>query len=320
MKTHVAIVLDKSGSMYATREQTIALFNEQVQQMKLDAADQEILVSLITFNGNVYEHIWDVSVDQIQEIGVLDYVPSGSTAMRDAMGYTIQKYMDTTDVNEPDTAYLIIAISDGHTNSDKQYNVAALREMIDSCNTAGNFTFTYLGCSEDYLNELSSALGTTRGNAATWDNSTSRSVKFAACETRKCTEAYFNDRKRGVTSKLNYMSLGEDDKVANFVPPAGSVDEESVVGEATIPGGPGVGDVAGWAARRHKVFKGIADSSGSSNLGTTIGGSSICDSTIGLQEVHSALGAPQIVNFNDDRWCTVKLADKRETKLADYKQ
>ena len=55
-KTHVAIVLDKSGSMGDTKDATISGYNEHVQQLKKNAQDgQEILVSLVTFNGEVFE-------------------------------------------------------------------------------------------------------------------------------------------------------------------------------------------------------------------------------------------------------------------------
>ena len=41
-KTHVAIVLDRSSSMHGQREKAVEGYNEHVQQLKIDAKDQDI--------------------------------------------------------------------------------------------------------------------------------------------------------------------------------------------------------------------------------------------------------------------------------------
>ena len=115
-KTHVAIILDRSGSMSSQRNKTVDGYNEQVQQMKENAQDQDITCSLITFNGNVVEHFWKQSADQLEESNYESYVPSGMTALYDALGYVIDKMMAEDDGDE-DTAYLFTVISDGGENS-----------------------------------------------------------------------------------------------------------------------------------------------------------------------------------------------------------
>ena len=100
--THVAILLDKSGSMAKTKEQAIVGFNEQIQQIKENAKDQDIRTYLITFNASVFEHVWGEPAEKLTEASAEDYIPSGGTAMRDAIGYTLQKLLDTTDPKESD--------------------------------------------------------------------------------------------------------------------------------------------------------------------------------------------------------------------------
>src|ERR1019366_2335671 len=86
--TIVAIVLDSSGSMADTKQQTVQGFNEQVQQAKMNAKNQkdvgEYKACIVTFNGEVFEHQWLVPVEELQEATNEDYQPGGSTAMRDA--------------------------------------------------------------------------------------------------------------------------------------------------------------------------------------------------------------------------------------------
>ena len=216
--THVAIVLDKSGSMNRTKTAAITGYNEQIQQLKANAKDgQEILVSLVTFTGNVYEHLWEVPVDQLQEASAESYVPDGATAMRDAVGYTVQKLLDTTDSKKENTAYLVIVISDGETNSDKFFKakminesgkmieVNPLKELVESCQKTNKWTFTYMGCSEEYLKTIAEETAIPIANMAAWSNATEGQtyggIKMASCR----SASYFKDRSEGLTSKLNYM-------------------------------------------------------------------------------------------------------------------
>lgn len=57
-KCNVLMVVDKSGSMAGTTNQTIQGYNEYIQQFKEDAKDMDIRVSMISFNGEVFEHFW----------------------------------------------------------------------------------------------------------------------------------------------------------------------------------------------------------------------------------------------------------------------
>jgi uncharacterized protein YegL len=223
MKTYVAIVLDKSGSMARNKDKTIMGYNEQVQQLKANAKDQEIYVSLVTFNGEVYEHLWNESADKLNESSTEDYVPNGGTAMRDAVGYTISRLQETTDQNEKDVAYLVIVISDGETLNDRRFSVPQLRELIDGCQASGKWTFTYLGCSADYLQEVSRQTGVPVSNMGVWDNSRADLAIKALRATAVRSNSYFAARAAGATASCNYMSDSCD--VADFTKDAPDVDK-----------------------------------------------------------------------------------------------
>lgn len=207
-RTYVAIILDKSGSMATTKAAAISGFNEVVQQLKEDAKEQEIFCSLVTFNGEVFEHLWNVPADQLQEAAPDDFKPLGSTAMRDAIGYTVQKLLDTTDHEDPNTAYLVKVITDGQTNTDKHYSPEAWRELTQGCEATMKWTFTYMGCTKEYLNEIARATGTSAGNMGMWSNST-RGATARGFENLKCRQKkFFAERLAGQTQSANYASDG----------------------------------------------------------------------------------------------------------------
>jgi uncharacterized protein YegL len=233
-RTYVAIVLDKSGSMAATKKQTISGFNEQIQQMKQNAKDQEIFCSLVTFDGEVYEHLWNVNAKDLSEASDADYKPSGSTAMRDAMGYTIQKLLNTTEHESEDNSYLVIVISDGDTNQDRHYNAPSLKEMVEACRGTGRWTFTYMGCTEAYVQKIARETAIPMSNVAAWSNADSASASAGMSNQRKRAAKYFAARAGGQKACANYMS-DELGKVADFTTDQ-EVTDAPLVAEAVATG------------------------------------------------------------------------------------
>ena len=56
--TYVALVLDRSGSMSSLREDAVAWYNEQVDEIQGKAGKngQRVITSLVTFNDEIFEH------------------------------------------------------------------------------------------------------------------------------------------------------------------------------------------------------------------------------------------------------------------------
>jgi uncharacterized protein YegL len=247
-KTHVAVVLDRSGSMKSIAAQALQNYNEQIQQMKENAKDQDIFCSLVTFNGNVFEHLWDQPADTLEEADAESYQPDGGTAMRDAVGYTVKKLLDTTTPDE-NTAYLIVVISDGYENQSQHYSAADLRSLVNHCQGTKKWTFTYMGCSESYLNQVAQETGIPISNMAAWSNRTEESSSFAFGEARNRNSRYYGSRAKGIVAADSYYS----DNVmccANFDPDAKGVDlsgsipaEITLAGQANIPASISVGSL-----------------------------------------------------------------------------
>jgi hypothetical protein len=201
-KTHVAIVLDRSSSMFDQRKAAVEGYNEHIQQLKIDSKDQDITCSLVTFNGNVIEHLWKVPAAELEEATVESYAPNGSTAFFDAIGYTIDKFMAEDDGDE-DTAYLMIAISDGEENASSHYKSPypddrkIIREIFEGAQSTKRWTFNFLLCSEDDVRRVSAATGVDASNMAIWSNQDNQNTKRAMDANRMKLHQYTQSRKMG---------------------------------------------------------------------------------------------------------------------------
>jgi len=219
-KTHVAIVLDRSYSMGDRMEEAISGYNEQIKILKTKKeTGEDIDVSLVTFDGEVYEHMWKESPSKLIEASPSDYKLGAWTAMRDAVGFTVKKLLDTTNPDDENVAYLVIVISDGETNKDKIFGdkngVAALREMIQGVQRTNKWTFTYMGCSENYMEKIAKETAIPLANMASWSNVTKSAAANGMKNLSARTSKYFNTRSEGFSAVADYMS-DDINKVASF--------------------------------------------------------------------------------------------------------
>ena len=206
LNTYVAIVLDKSGSMASTKDQTIQGYNEQVQQIRKNAKDQKTFVSLVTFSSDVYEHLWNEPAEQLQEASAEDYIPDGTTAMRDAIGYTVQKLTKTAE-KDANNAFLVIIISDGAENSSQHVTKPALKELVEGRQAQGNWTFTYMGCSEDEVRRVAQETALPIANMAVWENRTVKGTKRAMHRNAENVGKYLRARSAtGASATANFAS------------------------------------------------------------------------------------------------------------------
>lgn len=241
-KTHVIMVLDKSGSMASIRKETIDHFNEQVDKIRKIAKDQDVSISLINFNEELQEKFWDVPLKQLKKLTLEDYLPSGMTALYDAIGLTALKgekqFMDLKDEN---TAVLFVVLTDGYENSSKEFTskwptqltsklkstwpqpsawpsfpatsitiemgktgAQKLKELIDRLQATGKWTFTYLGATHDFLHQAQT-IGIYAGNAGQFA-ADAQGMADATSLSLTSTGDYFASRDVGSTQVRNYYN------------------------------------------------------------------------------------------------------------------
>lgn len=161
--TEIAILLDKSGSMWRCQKQTVDGYNEYVDTLNADYGDSlgEVYVSLILFSSKIHEKLFRRPLKDLEKMADGDYIPHGATAMYDAVGSTIDKLLQETDRDNENVSYLVITMSDGQDTSSKVYSPDTLAEKIQELQDTGRWTFTYMGSNQDLskIKELNIPLG-----------------------------------------------------------------------------------------------------------------------------------------------------------------
>ncbi|MFA5762662.1 MAG: vWA domain-containing protein [Bacilli bacterium] len=204
--THVAIVLDRSGSMASCRAETISGFNAQVQKItgktKADGTADSTLITLVLFNHEVEFVHFASPVDNLKEIAAEQYVPNGTTAMLDAVGLTLKRFEKKVKDSD-DTRYLVIIISDGEENESKEFTYERIAEMIQKRQQTGRWTFSYMGANQD-LSDLSKRLSIPKSNMATYTSSPSGTmIGFSSLS--KSTMGFLDKQSKGTATSEKFF-------------------------------------------------------------------------------------------------------------------
>jgi hypothetical protein len=141
-RTEIAIVLDRSGSMAAIRNDMVGGFAAfRDAQLKLPG---HCVMSLYQFD-DVYDVVYE-ELPLAQANMVLE--PRGSTALYDAVGTTIvrigERLSKKPEAERPG-AVIVMIITDGHENASREYTHARVSQMIKTQETVYNWRFAFLG-------------------------------------------------------------------------------------------------------------------------------------------------------------------------------
>lgn len=152
--TEVVFILDRSGSMYGSEDDTVGGFNAALAQQK--QKEGTAYVSTVLFNDRS-EVLHDrIPIDEIPEMTRSDYLPAGGTALCDAVGNAIRhirnihKYARPEDVPEH-TVFLIT--TDGMENASREYTYDKVRRMIERQKEKHGWEFLFLGANIDAARE-----------------------------------------------------------------------------------------------------------------------------------------------------------------------
>lgn len=199
LRTYVAIVLDKSGSMQTILDATINGFNSQVDSIVKEAVGK-VFLSLVTFNSNVEPVFWNQHPSYLTKLSRENYRPHGWTALYDAVGYTINRLEYTAD-DVGNAAFLVIIVSDGEENSSKQFQ-HTLPGIIKYKQQSGRWTFVYVGSGHD-IAKAASTLSISAANSLAFTNDWHGTVQ-AFNTTSGGIGSYFEGRKKGLTSSSSF--------------------------------------------------------------------------------------------------------------------
>ena len=152
-RTHYQLIVDRSGSMSDCIEATITGFNEQlnrIRQLEREFPEQDIRIGLTLFNDAVNQLRMGDPVADMPSMNRENYVPSGCTALLDAIGQTLQLLNEReASRNDLPITYVVVILTDGYENSSKYFNLEQVRSMIQRLEATGRWTFSFIGATLD---------------------------------------------------------------------------------------------------------------------------------------------------------------------------
>lgn len=152
-------LIDRSGSMYGSEEDTIGGFNSFIEKEK--GKEGNTRVTTILFDHG-YEVLYKrKSIHDVKELTKNEYFVRGSTALLDAIGRTI-----TTLDKEIDNKVLFVIMTDGMENSSVEFSKPQIKSMVGN----HNWEFIFIGADIDSYGEAAS-IGIRRSRVANYEKS-----------------------------------------------------------------------------------------------------------------------------------------------------
>lgn len=151
--TGIILLVDRSGSMFGTESDTIGSINRFIKEQKENVGTAEF--ALVQFNSNIDElNLKDIN--EVEELNSKSYIPSGTTALNDAIGITVTKYgsilNERKEEDRPENIIFCL-ITDGLENASKEYNQTQIKDMINHQKEKYNWKFLFFGANIDSFYE-----------------------------------------------------------------------------------------------------------------------------------------------------------------------
>ncbi|MGW5477634.1 VWA domain-containing protein [Streptomyces sp. NPDC004008] len=144
---HIAVILDRSGSMQAVKSDTeggLRAFLEAQHE-----APGSTTVSLYQFDDQ-YQAVYENT--PLALVPDFTLQPRGMTALLDAVGRTVTTLGEQlADMPEDDRAseVIVVILTDGHENASREYTLTQIKDLITEQQTAYGWKFVFLGADQD---------------------------------------------------------------------------------------------------------------------------------------------------------------------------
>lgn len=154
--TEIVICLDRSGSMGPIRKDAIGGVNTFIEEQQKVKGDANFSLILFSSPEDYIKRDDRVDLKGIKFLTFDEYVPSGNTALYDAVGRTINdigvSLNNTPEDQRPDKVIFVI-MTDGEENSSQVFSSETLAGMISLQEQTYNWAFIYLGANQDAMLE-----------------------------------------------------------------------------------------------------------------------------------------------------------------------
>jgi hypothetical protein len=235
--THIAVVLDKSGSMARMADEVISGFNAWLDDQK--ALPGRTLLTLSLFDTAVRIPIVATDIQKVNPLDGSRYSPSGMTALYDGVFKSVGKM-----VVPPEDRALVLVITDGQENSSIECDKAQMRRLIAEKEGLGNWTFTYLSASLEAFDDAH-AIGVQNTNTRPF-TATPAGMESAFRGAKLASRSY---RRSGLVASTGFYRPNPGDAPTVPAEPIAPADQGAAQFPRPMPAGSaGSARPAGWVS------------------------------------------------------------------------
>jgi len=145
-KSHIVILIDRSGSMESIAEDVIGGFNQFLGTQQRDGNDAR--VTFVQFDSQDPQEVVvaGAPIGEVVPLSAATFVPRGGTPLLDATGRLITRIaanqVERRNAGLPDEDILFVSITDGDENSSREFSLEQIRRLIAEKSASGwNFAF-----------------------------------------------------------------------------------------------------------------------------------------------------------------------------------
>jgi hypothetical protein len=188
--THITMILDRSGSMEAIREDTIGGFNAFVEEQQRQPGT--VTLTLVQFDGidpyEVLQHF--APIEKVLPLTQATFVPRSSTPLLDALGRGINDLAQTLTTLPPaqrPQQIIFVVVTDGEENASREFTKLQVSQMIAE-RQQQDWQFVFLSADLAAISEAE-ATGVLASHAMAYDK-TAQGTRDAWTSVSKNTSAY----------------------------------------------------------------------------------------------------------------------------------
>ncbi len=189
--THIAVILDRTGSMESIRDDTIGGFNAFLNEQKGEPGTASL--TLVQFDSqDPYEVIHRFrEIKAVPELSRETFVPRASTPLLDAIGRGINDLehgLSELDEEMRPKRVVMVIITDGQENASREFNKNQVQKMIKEKQEELNWQFVFLSADLDAIQDAiqsgiraQSAMAFSKdaqGTAAAWSSASARISEY----------------------------------------------------------------------------------------------------------------------------------------------
>lgn len=192
--THIVMLLDRSGSMQAIKDDVQGGVDKFVADQH--AAPGEATFALYTFDSEFAE---EISPRPIADVAGVTLVPRGTTALLDAMGKSITltgEWLTAKSEDERPEKVVFAIVTDGMENASQEWSRKQVFDLVTQQREQYAWEFLFLAANQDAI-ATAAGMGIPQASAATYDyDSGGTRAAFAAASAS--TTSYRGGKTRGV--------------------------------------------------------------------------------------------------------------------------